>query len=306
MQSVEDFSAVSNFNEAETAALRDLLHSNRIMQCAHVIAGKVFRAGDYNAALDLLPEGELLAGAWLAAAFLSFDFSRQRFQELGFPENLWRDTMTDLVIWLRHEKRNSGVTGLGKKARLWTAHLYRGDVLRFGRLECNQRYFFKYEKLLDNSGNILVAPGEPVINLHIPEDGSMKLELCSRSVKAMAEFFARRYPEYNWRGMICTSWLCDTQLADMLPAESNIVKFQSLGIHFPVDVAADTVFRVFGNKDPFTLEKPTLLQRKAAEFLKNNGVFREEGLFISRNDLEAVEFDLDLLLEKKKKSGDEK
>ena len=92
--------------------------------------------------------------------------------------------------------------------------------------------------------------------------------------------------------MICQSWLLDTQLADMLPESSNIIKFQKLGMHYPVEEAADTVFRIFGSQDPLSIEKPTLLQRKAAEFLRNNGVFREEGMVILRSKLEEVNFDL--------------
>lgn len=112
----------------------------------------------------------------------------------------------------------------------------------------------------------------------------------------MAEFFAEYRKDYQWKAVICQSWLLDTQLEGMLPESSNIIKFQKLGIHYQVDEKADTVFRIFGSQDPFTVKNPTTLQRNAAEFLRQGGVFREEGLFIPRGKLEDVKFDLNKLI----------
>ena len=53
---------------------------------------------------------------------------------------------------------------------------------------------------------------------------------------------------------------------------------------------------IFGEKDISQIKNPTTLQRKAAEFLQAGGTFREEGIFISRREIEAVDFDLEKLL----------
>ncbi len=289
--SAEEFSLICKLNNDESVALQRIIHDPEIMRHAYIIAGKAFQ--DDPESEFGIPESSVLAQAWFAAAFLSFDFSRKRFQQLGIPQIVWLDTMSDMAIWLRHEKRNHGIIGLGKIARSWTALLYRGEVLRFGRLECNRKSVFKYAPLAGANGDVLVAPGDNVINLHIPEDGPLNIKHCSASVRKMAEFFAERYPGYDWKGMTCNSWLCDTQLRDLLPENSNIIKFQALGIHYPVEEKADTVFRIFGTQDPFALQNTSSLQKKAAEFLKQGGVFREEGLFIPRKALEAVQFDLE-------------
>ena len=286
-----DFTVIAGLNNAESAALHDILSDKAVMEMAEVIARECFQR--YPAEdLKIFPENETLSRAWFAAAYLSIDYSRKRFQQLGLPEAVWLDTMSDMVLWLRNEQRNSNVIGLGTVARLWTAVLYNGDVLRFGRLECNQSYRFRGEDIFDAGKNLLLARDSEVINLHIPEDGAMNMVSCSKSLKMMADFFARYRPEHHWQGFICQSWLWDTQLQSMLPESSNIVKFQKLGVHYPVDEPADTVFRIFGSQDPFSVKAPTTLQRKAAEFLKNGGVFREEGLFIPRHEIEKVDFDL--------------
>ena len=101
----------------------------------------------------------------------------------------------------------------------------------------------------------------------------------------------------NWLGDAVMTLPALHALRQMLPESSNIVKFQKLGIHYPVDEPADTVFRIFGSQDPFQIKNPTTLQRNAADFLKHHGVFREEGLFIPRRQIEKVNFDLEKLLD---------
>jgi len=73
----------------------------------------------------------------------------------------------------------------------------------------------------------------------------------------------------------------------MLSPDYNIVKFQDLGIHYPVGETRDSVFRIFGTPetDPDSVENPTSLQRKTAEFIRNGGKFMEEGMFITKDIL---------------------
>ena len=292
---IGDFAAMTGLKTEEIAALNDFQKNHNIMQMARQIAEKSFQTEPVEE-LKIFPESPQLAAAWFVAAYLSIDYSRNKFRSLGYPEFVWLDTMSDMPIWLRHEQRNNNVIGLGEVARWWTALLYNGKIIRRGRLECNTSFIYKGDDVLEPAHHLLLARGDKVINLHIPEDGAMSMDLCSKSLKSMAEFFAECHPEYNWKGFICQSWLLDRQLCSMLPDSSNIVKFQKLGVHYPVDIPADTLFRIFGNQDISQIPNPTLLQRKAADFLRNGGVFREEGMFIERSKLEKFNFDLDKLL----------
>lgn len=286
-----EFAKIAVLNSEEFSALESILGNNAVMQMAQVIAEKCFQQ-ECCSGENFFPESPALSQAWFAAAYLSIDYSHRKFQLLGYPDDVWHDTISDMAIWLRHEKRNNGIIGLGTVARIWTAVLFNAKVIRRGRLECNTNYLYKERDLRDPENNLLLVYGDPVINIHIPEDGALDLALCSKSLKAMAEFFAEFHKDYNWKAVICQSWLLDCQLRSMLPASSNIIKFQNTGIHYPVDEAADTVFRVFGNQDPFAIKNPTSLQRKAADFLRQGGVFREEGLCIPRHKLEEVDFNL--------------
>lgn len=295
MMNIADFAATAKLEPEEISALKMICSNKSIMLMAQKIAEKTFQTEPVEE-LKCFPESPELAQAWFAAAYLSIDYSRRKFKLLGYPEAVWLDTMSDMAIWLRHEKRNKDIIGLGKVSRWWTALLYNGKVIRRGRLECNTYYCYNGNDIFNAENKRLLTRGDKVINLHIPEDGAMDMALCSASVKAMAEFFSNCHPDYDWQGFICQSWLLDRQLCNLLPEHSNIVKFQKLGLHFPVDTPADTVFRIFGEKDISQIPEPTSLQRNAADFLRNGGVFREEGMFIERSKLEKFNFDLNKIL----------
>ena len=289
--SLEDFARTAQLNAAEVRALRRISTDRGRMTLARNIAERIFFAPQQDWTPDI-PESAALSEAWFGAAWLSMDASREQYRRKNIAASVWLDSMTDLRIWLRNELRNSGTIGLGPLARPWQVLLYRGDVTRHGRLECNSEFFYGHKALCGKNGQEILAPGDAVINLHIPEDGPMDLAACGASMRRMADFFAVWKPQYDWKGFLCESWLLDRQLRPLLPKSSNILKFQNLGPHYRMHETDDTFFRIFGYADPGALPESTSLQRGAAEFLRRGGKFMEEGMFISRQAVEAADFDL--------------
>ena len=299
--SLEQFIEISELDSAEASALKTLLADKETVKLAESIAEQTFINGHFEN-IPYFPEGAYLSQAWFVAAFLSFDNSYERYQKLNFPEAVWLDSMTDLKIWLRNELHNRNVIGLGKLARPWEVAMYQGVVSRHGRLECNTSCNYKRSNLTDRSGKTILKTGDQVINLHIPEAGAMDMDACGRSLQKMAEFFAKYRSDYQWKGFLCESWLLDRQLEALLPETSNILKFQKLGIKYTLDCPSDAIVRIFGVDDWQSVPVKTSLQRNAAEFLKNGGAFLEEGIFIPRESVEAVNFDLNKLLENNQRS----
>ena len=287
---LEKFIHISKLDSREVAALKSILQNPSIMAMAENIARLKYQSIPQQELPDY-EESPELCQAWFAAAYLSFDFSRQRFQQLNIPENLWLDTMNDLRVWLRNEERNSGIIGIGPAPRTWLAGVYQGRIIQHGRLQCSREFYYQFEPLKDQTGKTVLFTGDPVINLHIPEEGPMDLAACCQSLKSMAEFYAAYKPEYQWKGFLCESWLLDRQLRNMLPPTSNILKFQNLGQHFMMHVPSDTVFRLFGYADPAATQNPTTLQKNVIKFLQDGGQFMMEGMFIPRDVIEAAEYD---------------
>ena len=291
---LEEFAEKSQLSPEEFSALQEILKDPELVSLAHQIAKQCFipeKPGEGPTITDDAKRGQ----AWFAASYFGVKAAKEHYRKQGIPPDVLYDTMTDITAWLRNSKRNYGVFGLCY-AGPWQAALYHGEIVRRGRLECNLQQFYNGPELRDKNGEIPVREGDPVIQLHIPEDGPMDLESCGRSLKQMAEFFAEVLPDYDWKGFHCVSWIFDPLLLPMLPEYSNILKFYRTGYSYPVDIAADTKFRIFGTADPDKVEDPTSLQKKAAEFLRNGGIFKEGGIFIPRAEIEAVDFDLEKLL----------
>ena len=292
--SIEEFARRSLLTAEEVSALQEILADSESVKMAQCIADKCFIPDEMQEAPEY-PESEMLSKAWFAAVYLGAEAAEKHYEKLGIPQETLIESMSDLGIWIRNCKRNYGFYGL-VQARSWQANIYRGLVTRHGRLECNTRHLYQHSELFDESGNVILKKDDPVINLHIPEDGRMDMKSCGISMQRMSNFFAEYRPDYDWKGFICESWLLDTQLKPMLPENSNIRKFMSLGYHYDLHESDGTVFRVFGSRDPQKIENPTTLQRKAAEFLKSGGKFSCGGFFIPRRNIEAVNYDLERLL----------
>ena len=290
----EEFVNVSELNGREAAALRAILQDAAVMELARLIARTCFfPGGGAPPALD--QDENTLSRAWFGAAFLSFEASRERYRQLRFPEAVWRESMTDLKLWLRYTERNDGVIGIWRHPRDWQIAIYRGEVTRHGRLECNTERHYNRETLFNEDGQPILEPGDPVINVHIPEDGPMDMPSCGASIKRMAAFFAQCRPGYDWKGILCESWLLDRQLLPLLSETSNIARFQSLGRHYYIAPTDHTVWRIYGTKDPFSIAHPTSLQRNVAQFMRDGGTFMAEGMFIPRRQIEAADYELSRL-----------
>ena len=67
-----------------------------------------------------------------------------------------------------------------------------------------------------------------VVQLFVHVPGAAKLDptQCDRSWQAAREFTRDHFPECRVDRMVCRSWLLDQQLAQYLPATSNILSFQ--------------------------------------------------------------------------------
>lgn len=93
-----------------------------------------------------------------------------------------------------------------------------------------------------------LSAGDPVLNLHIPAGAPLDFDACRDSFTRAAAFYPRHFPESAApRAVVCGSWLFNPGLCDILPATSNIVRFQRafLRVPLPGATAGQTYERVF-------------------------------------------------------------
>lgn len=77
----------------------------------------------------------------------------------------------------------------------------------------------EYEKVLQH--------GDDVLNVHIPAIGKLEMAAVEDAFAQAEVFFEKYYPEKQFRAWVCSSWLLDTGLKEVLKPESNILQFQS-------------------------------------------------------------------------------
>lgn len=93
--------------------------------------------------------------------------------------------------------------------------------------------------------------GDQMITIHIPAGAPLDFDACRDSLRQAIAFFPRFFPDFQFKALQCGSWLFDPQLADYLPAQSNLVRFQTLFHRYPMVNGSSWQIRerVFGDPE---------------------------------------------------------
>ncbi|MHB9025259.1 MAG: acyltransferase domain-containing protein [Armatimonadota bacterium] len=133
----------------------------------------------------------------------------------------------------------------------------------------------------------VLSPGDPVLHVHIPAGSKMDGAACLDSYRRALDFFPRYFPEFAFRAFACSSWLLDSQFAQLLPATSNIVQFVKSYYTYPVKSGDEGAFdRVFGGRpaDLAAAPRDTALRRAILDFTQTGNRLRGATGFILRDD----------------------
>lgn len=79
----------------------------------------------------------------------------------------------------------------------------------------------------------VLASGDPVLIIHIPAGSPMTYNLCGESFRTALKFFPRHFPEKPFVCFCTSSRILDSQLEELLPSTSNMVRFQKEVYLFP-------------------------------------------------------------------------
>lgn len=79
-----------------------------------------------------------------------------------------------------------------------------------------------------------LTQGDTTLALHIPAGSPLLFSACQDSFRQAADFYPRHFSDTpTARAVTCGSWLFYPGLSDILPADSNIVRFQQAFFRFP-------------------------------------------------------------------------
>lgn len=142
----------------------------------------------------------------------------------------------------------------------WYGHL----VSPYGRAQKEQIF------LPADQYEVALAPGDTVLDLHIPRGDSLTLEDCRQSFRQAFDFFAWQSPDRPFRASYCHTWFFTPQLQQILGPTSSIVRFQREFYLVPHPGSPNFLWNfVFGKKypDPASAPRDTTLRRSVLDWL---------------------------------------
>lgn len=226
----------------------------------------------------------------------------------GWPEDSLQEILSDLKCWEPVMLRDLGYLGLSQRLFIWAQACLNGEVKQFGRLQCNDIHLFALKLSLyrQADGTLKEFPafqkgnpaspdltyGDKTINIHIPARGPLKADECMASFRRMSRFCQAFYPDYDYKAIVCYSWLLDPQFKEFLPETSNIVQFQKLGHNLICpgrDETREVIWRIWGVPGLSTpidqLPARNAMERGVVDFLKQGRRFQEGLLVIFKDEL---------------------
>jgi len=145
---------------------------------------------------------------------------KKKYEEKNIPEDIFYDTVEDLVTWTNTWSDIKDGLYLGELG--WLANHLKMKLFRLGRLQfCMgvNKHDIPEEEL---------KKGDNIIEVHIPEGAPLTYEECEKSFERAKEFFNEFYPDFDYKCFTCHSWLMDDTLDELLSENSNMIKFKNM------------------------------------------------------------------------------
>ena len=245
---------------------------------------------------------------YLLCVIANYQKTVELYRSAGWPEESLREILTDLRCWEPVMLRDLGFHGLSPRLFLWAKDCLSGEVKQFGRLQCNDIHLFALKLSLyrqadgtlkglpafqkNNPPNPDLTFGDKTISVHIPASGPLNADECIKSFSRMSRFCRDFYPDWDYKAIVCYSWLLDPQFKEFLPETSNIVRFQQLGHNLICpgrDETREVIWRIWGAPGLDTpidqLPVHSSMERGVVEFLKQGRRFQEGLLVIFKDEL---------------------
>lgn len=189
---------------------------------------------------------------------------------LGIPENIIIDTVQEIRRHTRKYTDECGNEQLGIFQIKWVGNVLSGRLFYLGRLEFEMK---SIKREIEKYG---VKIGDCVLNVHIPGTKTpINKETVDLSFSLAYGFFEKYFPNFDYKGFTCHSWLMDLTLKELLPESSNIVGFLNRFDIVDAKESDSTLKHVFDKNAAYEnvgqYTPKTSLQKAVIEHIKNGG-----------------------------------
>jgi len=135
----------------------------------------------------------------------------------------------------------------------------------------------------------VLEKGVPILEMHIPAGERITLEICAESFREAKKFYQRYYPAPAVRAIISSSWMFSPILKQLLPADTNLVRFMRELYLCPTNSRSRSgPWFIFLQEpfDPTTAPRETSLQRAILDHLQAGNFWRDGRMFFMLDDLD--------------------
>jgi len=136
---------------------------------------------------------------------------------------------------------------------------------------------------------LVVKPGDQVLDMHIPAGGSMQPEACADSFRRVVPFFRRYFPEEKFAAISCRSWIFGTQLQEIRLSSDNLARLQREVYLYPTTSNPQGGLWFIFLRDDLnmaTVPRRTSLQRAVAEYIEAGKTWRGGGMLLLTDDVD--------------------
>jgi hypothetical protein len=155
---------------------------------------------------------------------------------LAYPLRVYRQGPTGAVIALAEAGEPFSDEGVGVGPHTWVStRVETEEAIVATAISPQGRALRQAVRLPRAAWHLVLQPGDPILDLHVPEEEPLTIAALHDAHTQAATFFARYYPDHPFRAYLCDSWLFSPQLEAMLGPDSNIVRWQQEGYLLPDD-----------------------------------------------------------------------
>lgn len=198
-----------------------------------------------------------------------YEGGKENFRRTGCPVELFDRVWHDVSRWADFYHQERGIVAFPEFLLNWYVLHLTGRLFEFERLQFEIPRFANFNFSLAPT----VHPGEPVVSMHIYHGAKLDFESAKRDLRQLPDFAARYFPDYDFRAVVCFSWLWDKEVRKMLPDSSNIAKLYDLGNPVQTEIESDAVWRCFGEKGIAGCPHPNPLQQQLIAHANGGGKF---------------------------------
>ncbi len=206
------------------------------------------------------------------------------FDHKNIPNTIFYDSIQDLNFRICRYHNSYKEYGISARDALWLRFIYKGEIFDLGSLRF-QKFHFSYAEIeradydympLSDEMKQRFPEGMPIINVHITTDADLRPEKIDRSFQLAHEFFTTHFPDHNYTGFTCRTWMLYRPTQELLPPNSNITsfanRFEIFATNQNAKQALDRIYETSDMEEIKAMVKTSSLAKVAYKHLDKLGV----------------------------------